>query len=363
MSPTIGANALVRVASTGNDQAERCDRIAIHPAVSAARTVVMSLGAGADADTSLPDLQPGDRLLTFVELEVTTNYTQSEWSQNHGQGAVGPAYDYAPHLQATVLLGADDKATVAAPGKSWQASEVRLDITHAQHHAVAVVNGAGLTVPAGWHGAGALNVVASATNVKAKPGDCLIIGQNQPDGPPAGDMGMISVVRLRGRPFTKPMTSKTLRLRTVAVHSSKAKPQVVCSLPLSGLKKNQQFSVAAQLSASADRLGMAGRLSTRLFLADRPDQADPDAGFAADHSANKGHITKLNGFNHLPGKPSANQKVGVLRITKDIPDDKIVYLNLSAVGGNPTKQAGPNAVLDLTAVAVNLTGYDPASFG
>jgi hypothetical protein len=54
----------------------------------------MSLGRGTDADTSLPDLHPGDQLEVSAELEVTTDLTTDELALNRGKGCAGQPYDY-----------------------------------------------------------------------------------------------------------------------------------------------------------------------------------------------------------------------------------------------------------------------------
>ena len=82
------------------------------------------------------------------------------------------------------------------------------------------------------------------------------------------------------------------------------------------------------------------RLSTRVFLADSPTQTSPGSGYASQVAANKGRVTKRNGFNYLPGRVGPQTvKVGVLRMTKDVTPSKTLYLNVVCDGGDPSKQS------------------------
>jgi hypothetical protein len=84
---------MLKVSWTGNGVAERTDLVDIEIPPGHSQ-VIMSLGRGTDADTSLPDLHPGDQLEVSAELEVTTDLTTDELALNRGKGCAGQPYDY-----------------------------------------------------------------------------------------------------------------------------------------------------------------------------------------------------------------------------------------------------------------------------
>ena len=125
-------------------------------------------------------------------------------------------------------------------------------------------------------------------------------------------MGGISVARLRGQtPRPTVLRQNRLRVGGIKIHGNQA-PQVVYSLPLQDLRTNEQMTVYARVAASAVKLATRARLSTHVFLADSPTQTSPGSGYASQVAANKGRVTKRNGFNYLPGRVGPpTEKVGV----------------------------------------------------
>ncbi len=118
-----------------------------------------------------------------------------------------------------------------------------------------------------------------------------------------------------------------------AVPIEKGRRTVVYSLELKGLRGGEQLAVRARLATSAARLPEAARITTRLFLADEPDQREP-GGEAKRVASFNGHVSRFNGFNCLPeDERSVTEKVGALRITRA--PSKPLYLNLVAVSAAP----------------------------
>ena len=97
--------------STGN-RPELTETIPITKARGRQKRVVLSFGPESPTDSPLPDLRPGDRLLAFAELEVTTDAED----RNH-PGRIGN-YSYAPRVDASLLLAADSNRTEERPGKA-----------------------------------------------------------------------------------------------------------------------------------------------------------------------------------------------------------------------------------------------------
>jgi hypothetical protein len=330
---------MIRVSWTGNGVAERRDRIGVDrpPGIG---HVVMSLGQGHDPDASLPDLQGGDLLEVSAELEVTTDLTPAEVAANGGHGCAAKPYDYPPEVAASLILGTDDRSTTPAGGTKEIATKTA-SVTHDQHHQVLVFDRASITIPDGWNGRSAVNLVLGASHAGAGAGQCLLIGQNEADGSISTDMGGISVCRIRGQiPQPDPMREIRLRVAGLKIHPGYNDPQVIYSMPLSGLRADQQMTIHAKIIASAAGLGTRARFSTRVFLADSPNQLEPDDGYASKLAANKGRVAKRNGFNYVPGAPVVpTEKVGVLHVIENMPAGRTVYLNVVGDGGDPSKKS------------------------
>ena len=245
-------------------------------------------------------------------------------------------------------MASDETGTVPAPGSAVAASKT-VTVSHEAHHFVFVFNRAPVTIPPGWSGRGAVNVVLRANNSAAKAGHCLLVGANKPDGTVQHDMGGISVGRIRGQ-LPAPLVIRESRLRNAAlkIHDGQP-PRVLYSMELAGLRAHDQFTVYGRALASTAGIRTRARLSARVFLADSPTQLDPQDGYAAEIAANKGRVAKSNGFNYLPGGSGPpTEKVGVLHIVKTMKARKTVYLNFVGDGRGSEQQVGPQRTATAT---------------
>ncbi|HLM30564.1 MAG TPA: hypothetical protein VK326_02765 [Solirubrobacterales bacterium] len=333
----------VRVGSTGND-AELCETIPITKQRGRQRRVAMSFGSATRTDSPLPDLAPGDRLLVFAELEVTTDAEDA-----HHPGLIGKPYSYAPKVEARLLLAADDRQTEQRAGKAIAlAPPWREAVSHLRHHGVVVFPKGTFTVPAAglpWGGDHHVNLVLGADHPRAKQGDLLLVGQNEQTPVVGQDMAGIRVVRLRPgtQRLQKPARDSTCRVNGIPVAK---RDTVVFSHRLAGLRQGEQLFVTAQLTTDASTLGYAARISSRLFLADADDQPEPGGGVAGAVSSWKGNLSKTTGFNCLPAEgPQTTRKFGVLRLTAD--PGQPLYLNLVAVSADPFGGASANDKLPI----------------
>jgi hypothetical protein len=334
------------MASTGNSP-EDPDRVRIAKGNSpgARKEVVLSLGPRSKTDLGLPALQPGDRLRLFAELEVTTDYQDP-----NADGLIGNAYSYDPLLEAELLVAADADAAAAKPGrairigKPWPGT-----CTHRRHHRLITFAEYGYTVPTGglgWSGAYYINVALGAASPKARSGDVVLVGQNDPDKPVVGrDMAGIRVVRLR--PAQQPAgVTRTTRKPLVAGVPVAKREVVVYSRALDPpFRRDEQLVVKGGLITDASTLGYPARITTRLFIADDPNQTSP-GGIAATALSWKGHLSKPNGTNRLPedgAQPS--HKFGVARVLRAVA--KPLYVNLVAVSADPTHAGGPGDKLPI----------------
>ena len=150
---------MLKVSWTGNGVAERTDRVDIEIPPGNSQ-VIMSLGRTSDADTRLPDLRAGDQLEVSAELEVTTDLTTAELALNQGKGCAGQPYDYSPGVTAAIILA--NSATAVAPAAATPViASKTVSVSHDAHHFVFVFDRARLTVPSGWQGRGAINLILS----------------------------------------------------------------------------------------------------------------------------------------------------------------------------------------------------------
>ena len=364
MSPDIEPKPRVQVAWTGDKQAERVDRIPIAARPGQRPVVVMSLGKATNPDISLPDLEPGDELRIGVDLEVTTDLTPKQAAENAKTGGrpAGEPYDYAPAVVAQLLIAADDEINQPAKGKAIALGESeRMKLTHDQHHGLFVFERSFQVPREGlpWRSASRVNLVVSASHERAEDGHILIVGQNEFDGSIEGDMGALCAVRIRPASTLPPKPAVERKVVTKAFPIQEDTHKVVSSLGLANLRENEQLLIRSTVKASARDGGVAGRLKSRLFLADDVGQKEPDGkSYAASISTSSGRVTKANGTNCLPDDGEITlRKIGVLRIEKDA--EKPVRLNLAAQAGDPEK-CGKKESLAVVSAELEVVRFPPS---
>lgn len=325
----------VKVGSTGNDP-ESPDRIAIAAASSPGkrRKVVLSLGSDSDTDLPLPDIQTGDRLRIFVELEVTTN------PDPRAPGLIGSAYRYAPKIEATLLAAKGPSTAHPRPGRAIPIGSAWLgDCKRDKHHQVICFGDFGIEADElDWGGPYRINVTLDAAHRSAKPNDKLLVGQNETTKVVGTDMAGIRVVRLRpgDQAALKPEYT-----RRRLVHGIPVSPRAlgdgqwvsVYSHELKGLRRGEQLLVKAVLNTDASALRYPARVSTRLFLAEGRQQTEP-GGKGQDIASWKGHLSKSNGVNRLRVEGvQPSHKFGVAEVRKAA--SKPLFVNLVAVCSDP----------------------------
>ena len=173
-----------------------CKTIPITKQPGKQRRVVLSLGVDTDSDSPLPELAADDRLLALAELELTTD-AEDPTTRAHRQRvlvrAQGRGDDVAgPRRRAG---GGEGSRAVEIVKQPWREA-----ISHQRHHAVITFGDGELRIPAGgppWRGPSRVNVVVSASHPDAKPGNVLLVGQNEKTPTVVQDMAGIRVVRYR----------------------------------------------------------------------------------------------------------------------------------------------------------------------
>jgi hypothetical protein len=306
------------------------------------RRVVLSLGPETKSENPLPDLLGGDRLLAFAELELTTD------AEDPGHpGRIGNAYSYSPKVEATLLLAADPEAAAAKPGRAVELVKApwRQAVSHQRHHAVVTFGDGDFRVPdAGlpWRGPSHVNLVVGASHPDASQGDLLLVGQNEKTPTVVQDMAGIRVVRFRPGTAPEPAPELEAACRSSSIPIAK-RETVVLSHELAGLAEGEQLLVRGRLVTDASGLGSPARISTRLFVADSPDQTEP-GGAAATCLSWKGHLSKFTGFNCLPDEgPQTSSKYGVATVRE--PPGRSLYVNMVAVSAAPFGGTGAGGQL------------------
>ena len=315
-------NKRVAVEAGKVNEAELLDELPIGTSENTAnRKVVLHLGP-----TEIPQLAKGDRLITPVELQVTTRC-------DVGQNA--PGCNYNPTIRVQLIISGDGNDTDAGGNGSKEIATQTKTCTKDEHHCMFVFGpdtGAkldgGFDLPCVANSSCHLNAVIWAWDSQARGGgaDKLIIGANEGDylncnGPNCTeqDRARLMVVRERGitdadrqRRSTTPTGSKSI--------NTNGNPEVVYSHELKAggkdLKAGEQFLVEAKVSADVNG---RPRLATKLVLT-----KDPNGTGGGLAGASPNDLTEHNGINCSGSCTS--RKVGVIRVDQDIKGP--VYVNV-----------------------------------
>ena len=348
------------VASTGKD-AEKLLELQI-AASKPAPTVAMTLPGSGPDHASVPDLRPGDRLLVSAELEVTTDCPRQQ------SDCAGRPYGFDPQVEVGLVLA--DGGGVARPGGGRAlalGAPQRRKVTHRRHHDVFVFDNVSFTVPAGglpWNGPSFVNATIAAWHARARSGQVLIVGQNNPGGTPSGDMGGISLARFRPGRQRQPAPARTEQRLITALPVITGQPQkgVVYSLLLDDLETDEQLRVRANVKTSSAHLGYPVRTTVEVFLSEDPTATQP-GNEAKRVCPDSPEISRGNGRNTLPtDNPMSSPKTGVKRIVKDarVP----LYVNVMVTNGDPEHRAQPGDSLRIRSGGfLAVTRYPPRLAG
>jgi hypothetical protein len=357
----------VLVGTTGHDS-ERVTTLDIGTTQGQGATVVMSLPLDRFGLTF------GDRLDANSEVQVTTD------CQLEAPRCVGEPYTYNPTVESQLIL-APDPAVTGGEGTTPVSSQSSRTCTHTQHHCVLVFPGSPIDVssaapPACLASACHLNLVLSAYSASAKPGDKLIVGEDEPDGTTVQDKGRVNGIRLRPvvsgpEPAGAVTTSFSgRRVSSVPIRDKLADGKsVVFSQRLDKLSKHEQLSVAANMTTDISHLRNNDRIlvNSRLILASRSDATNP-SDLVKRVAEYNGEIADANGFNctHLD-TPCLTQKVGVAHLLEDarsasgsrVPLYVNVVVGSTAAGGRVPE----GAKLKVTGGTLKVVRYPASRYG
>lgn len=331
-----GAGGSVLVATTGNGSEER-ETIPITSRPLKEPRVAMSL-----KPRELPSLRDGDRLIFTAELQTTNNcYQPSPF-------CVSRPYRYSPRIGTRLILADDARDTGGGDTVEITKRRVRdCDQTpnHREHHCVTVYKNAGLPVgdvdslPCDRREC-RVNLVVDANHPDARSGDALILGIDRSTGEISQDRGRLNVVRMRG-PRVEATTPSTQRRRMPRIPIDRGAKYSILSLRLGHLRRDQQFTFAAEAKVGIGHLPYSTFVGSQLILAAKPG-ATRTTDFTEDVGYLDGHVTEGNGFNCTQRTtPCTASKVGTLTITRDATrDGRPVPLYVNYVMRNAPKQQG-----------------------
>lgn len=306
--PGQAKESRVRVATSG-DFSERLETLSVGRSPASGGEVVMSL-----TPKRLPSVREGDRLEISTELQVTVD------CRKPSARCIGHPYDYNPDIELQLILGssASDAGGPGAIAVGAPRHEIcRQRLPDREHHCVIVFE---RTLPRLSGSAPCLahrcfvNLVAAASDSRARQGDYVAVGGLRPNGSVPQDRSRLNVVRVHpaGKLRSKGATA-TARVEH-RLHLDQRR-EVIYSQRLRGLSRGEQLVVDATARVDIGALPYNVVLSSQLILTDRPGATD--RGLAKSVASMRGEFDEGNGFNCTQNLGTCTiQKVGVIEMKR-----------------------------------------------
>jgi hypothetical protein len=312
-----GAPAERVFAATTGGNSELVELLPITPRPAREPRVVMTLGP-----SDLPPVERGDALKVYAEVQVTTTCV------DRSERCVGRPYELSPFVSAKLVLAAGRgitggrRAVSLAEPKAVHCAQQR---PHRNHHCVLTFQHARKRIrkPGALPCAASrcfVNLVVSAHNPRAVPGNVLVIGADKPDGSIRQDKGRLSVV------VTKPESPAPQRSRTGGrVHDRVPVTRgddwtSVYSIKFSNLRPGDVLVAVAKQRTGIAPVPYNVFVGSRIILTGRRG-AGRTNGLSRRVSSQNGQFTEGNGFNCTHGgsayqTPCTSRKAGLLRIRR-----------------------------------------------
>ncbi len=303
--------------------------------------VAMQLAPG-----TLEPIAAGDRLRASAEVQVsTTCVTPGE------KRCVGSSYDINPMITARIVLSPSPEANSGflplSESRSVLCKQRRPNRNH--HCTIAIPNTettisdlAALPCPPT---ACYVNLIVGAQNKKAKKGNVVVLGADQPDGSVEQDKGRLNVVQSHAAVPAPTLSSSDALVNTelpLTIDDS-AKRRVVYSVPIAAPLKGEVVTFDATFLTGISALRFNTFISSRVITAESPTDAK-SRGIAKGAIPLKGQATESNGFNCTLGASGyanacTSRKAGAVEFSRDVVDKKTdepatIYLNVLA-GAKP----------------------------
>ena len=358
----IAAPGAAVLGTTGNES-ELVGRVPIARKPGARDRVAMRVDPG-----QLEPISVGDRLRASAEVQVSTTCVDP------GQRCVGRSYEINPTVTARIVLSPSPKADSGflplSESRSVLCKQRRPNRNH--HCTLTIPNTetqisdlSALPCPPD---ACYVNLIVGAQNKKAKRGDVVVLGGDQPDGSVEQDKGRLNVIQAHSNvPVPKPVSSEQLvNTELPLTINDSEKRRTVYSVPINAPKAGEVLAFDSAFVTGISALRFNTFISSRVIVATDPSKTK-STGKAKSAVPLKGQGTESNGFNCTLGasgyaNPCTTRKAGAVRFDRDVVDKRTgepitLYLNVLA-GAKPLlaeKGVNENDKVSLSAQPGGLT--------
>ncbi len=337
--PAIPSPTLATYATTG-DNSELLRGVPISKRPGKLDRVAMSI-----PPSSFDPIEVGDRLRVNGEVQVSTTCVE------RGPRCFGTHYNVNPKVTARIVLSSEPSSSVGftpmGDSRTQLCKQTRPNRNH--HCTIALPNFettiSDLSAVPCAPDACYVNLIVGAYNRKAKPGNRIVLGGDQPDGSVQQDKGRLNIVQAHPT-VPLPQMSQTTTLiepNLPLTIGDSEKRRVVYSLPITAPQQGDVITFDSSFTTNITSLRFNTFISSRVILAETPTSAK-STGLAKRATAYKGQGTESNGFNCTLGSsgypnPCTTVKAGALQITRKFKtaygqEPTTLYLNVLA-GAKP----------------------------
>ena len=326
--------------ATTGDNSERLKGIPISKQPGKLDRVAMSI-----APDQYEPIQVGDRLRVSGEVQVSTTCVEP------GPRCVGSHYDINPTITARIVLSPGPLASEGfLPLSDSRTQLCKQRRPNRNHHCTLTLPNTETTIsdvsalpcpPAGCY----VNLIVGASHPKAKRGNKVVLGGDQPDATVEQDKGRLNIVQAHPT-VPQPQTSQTSTLVEPSLPltiGDSEKRRVVYSLPIVSPQRGEILTFDSSFRTDISALRFNTFISSRVILAEAPTSAK-STGLAKRATDFKGQGTESNGSNCTLGasgytNPCTTVKAGALQITRKFKtvygeEPTTLYLNVLA-GAKP----------------------------
>jgi hypothetical protein len=351
------------LATTGNSS-ELIETVPIAKKRNEQPRVVMSL-----SPEKLEPIETGDRLRASGEMQVSTTCVAP------GPRCVGRPYDVNPTITARIVLAdSPDPAAPSIPLSETITKRCKQTRPNRNHHCTLTIPNLETSIPDVSSlpcppTACYVNLIVTAHNKRAKRGDVVVVGADEPDGSVKQDKGRLNLVQAHaGVPAPAPTASTDVVTPDLPVTlPDRERKRVVYSVPIPAPQKGEVLAFDASFQISINQLRYNSFIASRVMLGETPTSTK-STGIARTAMPFRGQASESNGFNCTLGSsgyanPCTVIKAGAARISRDAVDvatdePATLYLNvlasakpLLAEQPDPSRQAtitpvGPGLVVD-----------------
>ncbi len=339
-APIVPSTTAATYATTGDDS-ERLKAIPISRKPGKLDRVAMSI-----APDQFNPIAVGDRLRVNGEVQVSTTCVEE------GSRCIGTHYDINPKITARIVLSPGPQARGGfLPLTGVRTQQCKQRRPNRNHHCTLTLPSAETTVsdvsalpcaPEACY----VNLIVGATSRKAKRGNKVVLGGDQPDATVEQDKGRLNLVQAHAT-VPQPQTGQTNALVDSTLPltiGDSEKRRVVYSLPVVAPQQGEILTFDTSFVTGISALRFNTFISSRVILAETPT-ATKAKGLAKRATAYKGQGTESNGFNCTLGpsgyaNPCTTVKAGALQITRRFKtpaygeEPTTLYLNVLA-GAKP----------------------------